>query len=57
MNIEMLFYVNLNKFRETAKGKTYEQFIAYLQEQQNFKIIFQMTENEKKMLYFMAKNM
>ena len=57
MNVEMLFNVNPNKFRDVARDKTYEQFIAYLQEQPNFKIVFQMTENEKKMLYVMAKTM
>lgn len=54
INVEVLFKVNPRKFIDLANDKTYEQFIAYLQEQPNFKIIFKMTENEKKALYRMA---
>ena len=54
MDVKLLFNANPNKFRELAKGKTYEQFIAHLQEQNNFTVIFIMNEQEKKALYSMA---
>lgn len=55
MDIKMLFNCNPNKFRETAKDKTYEEFIAYLQEQPNFKIIEYFSEQDKRELYCLAK--
>lgn len=48
---QTLFNANPSKFRETAKGRTYEQFIAYLQSQPNFKIIYMMSEGDKRELY------
>lgn len=55
MDIRMLFSCNPNKFREVAKDKTYEEFIKYLEEQPNFKIIEYFSEQDKRELYFLAK--
>lgn len=55
INVGVLYRVNPQKFIDTAKGRSYEEFINYLENQPNFKIIFKMTEKEKKTLYQMAK--
>lgn len=55
INVGVLYRVNPQKFIDLAKSKTYKEFIKYLEEQPNFKIIYKMTENEKKELYQMAK--
>ncbi len=55
MDVKVLYSVNPGKFQEVAKNRTYEQFIAYLQEQPNFTIINLMGEAEKKALYTVAK--
>ena len=54
ISVATLFRVNPQKFIDLAKSKTYDEFIKYLEEQPNFKIIFKMTESEKKALYKMA---
>ena len=51
----MLYNVNPEKFQEVAKNRTYEQFIAYLQNQPNFTVINLASEEEKKALYTAAK--
>lgn len=55
MDIRGLFNCNPNKFREVAKDKTYEQFITYLKEQPNFKIIDYFSEQDKRELYRLAR--
>lgn len=55
MDIKVIYSVNPGKFQEVAKNRTYEQFIAYLQDQPNFTIINLMSEAEKKALYTAAK--
>lgn len=55
MDIKMLFNCNPNKFREVAKDKTYKEFIAYLQEQPNFKIVEYFGEQDKRELYRLAR--
>ena len=54
INVGVLYKVNPQKFIDLAKSKTYKEFIKYLEEQPNFKIIYKMTESEKKALYKMA---
>lgn len=51
VNVRMLFNINPRLLRETAKGRTYEQFISYLESQPNFQVIEFMSENERKELY------
>lgn len=55
MDVIMLYNVNPEKFQEVAKNRTYEQFIAYLQNQPNFTVINLASEEEKKALYTAAK--
>ena len=49
-----LYSINPTKLSETAKGKTYEQFILYLQAQPNFTIINMMSESDQKELYILS---
>ncbi len=51
---QRLYSVNPEKLNETAKGKTYEQFIGFLQAQPNFQIIYMMSESDKKELYILS---
>lgn len=51
---EKLYSINPNKLKETAVGKTYEQFIGFLQAQPNFTIINMMSESDKKQLYILS---
>ena len=51
---QQLYNVNPSKFNETAKGKTYEEFVKYLEEQPNFQVINIMRESEKLELYLLA---
>ena len=51
---ERLYLINPTKLSEAAKGKTYEQFIGFLQAQPNFQIIYMMTELDKKQLYTLS---
>ncbi len=51
---QRLYSVNPEKLHETAKGKTYEQFIGFLQAQPNFQIIYMMSESDKKELYILS---
>lgn len=55
MDIKMLFNCNPHKFKEAAKDKTYEEFIKYLEEQPNFKIIEYFSEQDKRELYCLAR--
>lgn len=55
MDVKMLYKANPRKFQEVAKGKTYEQFVSYLRDQPNFKVINLMSEAEKRALYAAAK--
>lgn len=55
MNIaQTLFRVNPDKFIETAKGKTYDEFVEFLKAQPNFQIIFTMNREERHELYNLA---
>lgn len=47
--------MTLKKFREIAKNKTYDEFIKYLEEQPEFKIIKLFHELDKKELYRLAR--
>lgn len=54
VNVRLLFNINPEKFRETAKGKTFDEFIEYLHEQGTFEIINYMTDSERKELYTLS---
>lgn len=54
INVRILFNANPKKFKETAKGKTYNEFISYLESVDNFDIIRLMTEKEKRELYTLS---
>ena len=54
MDVRMLFNCNPSKFREVAKDKSYEEFIAYLEKQPNFKVIEYFSEQDKRELYRLA---
>lgn len=49
-----LFEINPKKFTSVAKGKTYEEFIAYLMAQPNFQIIQYLVEYDRRDLYEMS---
>lgn len=51
VNVRLLFNINPEKLRESAKGKTYDEFIAFLHSQENFTIINYMTDSEREELY------
>ncbi|MGM9969830.1 MAG: hypothetical protein ACI35S_05475 [Anaeroplasma sp.] len=55
MDIRMLFNCNPNKFRDAAKDRSFEEFIKYLEEQPNFKVIEYFSEDDKRELYCLAK--
>ena len=55
MDVRTLFYANPTKFREVAKGRTFEEFIDYLHKQENFMIMVWMDLEDKKRLYKLAK--
>jgi len=50
-----LFNANPNKFIETAKDKSFDEFIDYLHKQDNFKVMVYMDFNDKIELYKLAK--
>ena len=51
VNVNTLFKINPDKFIDTAKGKTYEEFCEYLKSTGTFGIIDFMSEKEKRELY------
>lgn len=51
-----LFDTNPSKFREVARYRTYEEFIEYLKQQSNFKIINNLSEIDRYKLYHLSKN-
>lgn len=50
-----LFETNPNKFRTLAKGKTFKEFIMFLETLPTFKIVRFMSDSEKLLLYSLAK--
>lgn len=50
-----LFEIDKNKFREVAKTRTYEEFIDYLKQQMNFKIINNLSDIDKYELYRLSR--
>lgn len=54
VNADVLFRVNPNKFREVAKGRTFDEFIDYLHKQENFSVMVYMDYADKKRLYELA---
>ena len=54
VNADMLFRANPQKFRDVAKGKTFEEFIDYLHKQENFQVMVFMDYADKKRLYQLA---
>ena len=50
-----LFEVDKNKFREVAETRTYEEFIDYLKQQMNFKIINNLSDIDKYELYRLSR--
>lgn len=55
MDVKVLFRANPSRFKEAAKGKSYNEFISYLESQPNFKIMEFMSELDKRTLYDLAK--
>lgn len=53
---KILFNVNPSKFREVARYRTYEEFIEYLKQQSNFKIINNLSEIDRYELYRLSRN-
>ena len=55
VDARILFRANPNKFREVAKGRTFEEFIDYLHKQENFSVMVYLDLQDKKELYRLAK--
>ena len=49
-----LFNLNPQKFRDTAKGKSCDEFIDYLEKQPNFRIMESLSRWDKEELYRLA---
>ena len=54
MDVEMLFKMNPNKFKEFAKGKSYQEFASGLRALPNFKIALHFSESDMQTLYKLA---
>lgn len=55
VDANILFRANPSKFREVAKGRTFDEFIDYLHKQENFQVMVYMDLKDKKELYRLAK--
>jgi len=52
---DQLFAINPGKFKEAAKGRTYEEFCEYFMGLSNFQIFRSLTESDKRRLYELSK--
>ena len=55
VDARILFRANPDKFREAAKGRTFDEFIDYLHKQPNFSVMVYMDLKDKQELYKLAK--
>ena len=54
VDVRILFTVHPQKFRDAAKGRTFDEFIDYLHKQENFSVMVYMDLADKKELYRLA---